>query len=302
MPRNRRGRSFSAAHGIPILLLISSILLMSVATRAIGKLPSVVASTVVGAAQRVFSAVGGTVGRTVFAIRELSDLRNQYDSLAAKMESYSNMEREFADMKAENERLKEQLNVSRNLTTVVASARIIAKDPGNIYSSYVIDQGSARGLAKDQAVAAFQNGIEGLAGRLLDVRGGTSLVLPLFDQRFFVSARLSRTRTEGLVNGGGGPDATLELRYISKMNAAEVQVGDLVVTSGLDSIYPADLAIGRVKAVNLPEYSSSAIIILEPTLDFSKLEYLFILRKVQAGASTGTPVQPPALEETAAKK
>jgi rod shape-determining protein MreC len=284
MPRNRRGRSFSAAHGIPILLLLASVLLTSIATKTIGRLPTALASTVFGAAQQVFSAVGGAVSRTVFAIRELSDLRNQYDSLAAKLETYSNMEREFTDMKAENERLKEQLNVSQNLTTVIASARIIAKDPGNIYSSYVIDQGSKKGLVKDQAVAAFQNGMEGLVGRILDVRGGTSLVLPLFDQRFFVSARLSRTRTEGLVNGGGGPDAALQLRYVSKMNASEVQVGDLVVTSGLDSIYPADLAIGRVKAVNMPEYSSSAVILLDPSMDFAKLEYLFILRKVQAEA------------------
>jgi rod shape-determining protein MreC len=284
MSRNRRGRSFSAAHGIPILLLLASIIITSIATKTIGQLPTTVASTVVGAAQRVFSAVGGAVGRTVFAIGELSDLRNQYDSLAEKMESYSNMEREYADMKAENERLKEQLNVSRNLTSVVASATIIAKDPGNIYSSYVVDQGAEKGLLKDQAVAAFQNGMEGLVGKVLDVRKGTSLVLPLFDQRFYVSARLSRTRTEGLVNGRGGQDSLLEMRYISKMNAAEVQIGDLVVTSGLDSIYPADLAIGRVKAINMPEYSSSAVILLEPSLDFAKLEYLFVLKKVQAEA------------------
>jgi rod shape-determining protein MreC len=291
MSRNRRGRSFSAAHGIPILLLLASIIITSIATKTIGQLPTTVASTVVGAAQRVFSAVGGAIGRTVFAIGELSDLRNQYDSLAEKMESYSNMEREYADMKAENERLKEQLNVSRNLTSVVASATIIAKDPGNIYSSYVVDQGAEKGMLKDQAVAAFQNGMEGLVGKVLDVRKGTSLVLPLFDQRFYVSARLSRTRTEGLVNGRGGEDSLLEMRYISKMNAAEVQIGDLVVTSGLDSIYPADLAIGRVKAINMPEYSSSAVILLEPSLDFAKLEYLFVLKKVQSEAPAPTAPQ-----------
>ena len=269
---------------MPIALLLSSILLLSISTRAIVRLPVALASTVVGAVQVVFSTVGGAVSRTVFAIGELSNLRNQYDSLAANLESYSNMEREFTEMRAENVRLKEQLNISQNLTSIAASARIIAKDPGVIYSSYVIDQGSTKGLVKDQAVAAFQNGMEGLVGRVLDVRGGTSLVLPLFDQRFFVSARLSRTRTEGLVNGGGGPDTALELRYVSKMNSSEVQIGDLVVTSGLDSIYPADLAIGRVKSVSLPEYSSSAVILLEPSLDFAKLEYLFILKKVQVMA------------------
>jgi len=155
--------------------------------------------------------------------------------------------------------------------------KIVAKDPGNIYSSLVIDKGSSKGLKKNQAVAAFQNGMEGLVGRILEARGGTSVVLPIFDQRFFVSARLSRTRAEGLVSGRGSPEALLEMKYLSRLNAAEIQVGDLVITSGLDSIYPEDLAIGRVKEIFLPEYSSSATLLLEPSLDFSKLEYLFVL-------------------------
>lgn len=279
MSRNRRGRGFAATHGTPLLLLLASLILVSISTKALFSLPSEIASTVVGGVQRVFSAIGGAVGKTIFAIGELSNLRSQYDALADKLEAYSNLEREYADVKAENERLREQLQISSSLTSVVASVHIIAKDPGNVFASYVVDKGTSKGVAKDQAVSAFQNGLEGLVGKILDTRGSTSLVLPLYDQRFYVSARLSRTRAEGLVNGGGGPDADLEMRYVSKLNAAEIQIGDLVVTSGLDSIYPPDLAIGRVKAVSFPEYSSSALIQIEPSLDFAKLEYLFVLKK-----------------------
>jgi rod shape-determining protein MreC len=175
------------------------------------------------------------------------------------------------------------------MTTIKAASRIIANDPGNIFSSYIIDKGLSSGLAKNMAVAAFQNGVEGLAGKILDIRKNSSIVIPLFDQRFFVSARLSRTRAEGLVNGQGNSDDPLVMRYVSKINASEIQVGDMVVTSGLDSIYPADLAIGRVKEVQLPEYSSSAIILLEPSLNFSKLEYLFVLQKSDEMDSDGAP-------------
>jgi len=279
MPQKKRSRGISATHGIPIILLAISLLLISISTKSILRLPGNIASALAGGTQYLFSSVGGFVKRTVFSIRELADLRSQYDALAEKLKSYETLERNYADMMSENERLKEQLGFAQNITAIKASSRIIAKDPGNIFSSYVIDKGLSSGLEKNMAVVAFQNGIEGLAGKILDSKHSSSIVLPVFDQRFFVSARLSRTRAEGLVNGQGNPDDALVMRYISKLNAAEIQIGDMVVTSGLDSIYPADLAIGRVKEIQLPEYSSSAIILLEPSLNFSKLEYLFVLQK-----------------------
>ena len=279
MAQQKRGKNFFQSHGIPILLLVFSVILVSISTRTIVTLPSRVASTIAGTVQKIFSSVSNSVKSTIFAIHELSDMRNQYETLTKRMETFKIMERDYAEIKAENNRLKDQLGFAQNITTIVSPAQIIAKDPGNIYSSYVIDKGIRNGVEKNLAVTAFQNGTEGLVGKVLSPRNGTSLVIPIFDQRFFVSARLSRTRAEGLVNGRGNAEDLLEMRYISKLNALDVQVGDLVVTSGLDSIYPPDIAIGRVKKVDLPEYSSSAMIHLEPSLDFSKLEYLFVLRK-----------------------
>ncbi|TXT46992.1 MAG: rod shape-determining protein MreC [Spirochaetes bacterium] len=277
MPSKKRGFSSLTPHGVPILLLAASVFLVSLSTGTILSLPERIGSSVVGAVQYLFSNIGGFARRTVFAIRELSDLRDQYETLAKKVESFQIMERDYADMRAENERLKEQLGFANNIRSILASAHIIAKDPNFVYSSLIIDKGDGDGVVKDLAVTAFQKGTEGLVGKVLSTWEASSIVLPLYDQRFFVSARLSRTRTEGLVNGKGDARNVLEMRYVSKLNAAEVQVGDLVVTSGLDSIYPPDVAIGRVKEISFPEYSSSALILLEPVLDFSRLEYLFVV-------------------------
>lgn len=286
MLQKKRSRGISASNGIPIVLVAASLLLISISTKSIIRLPKTLSSAVSGGTQYLFSSVGGFIKRTIFSIRELSDLRNQYDALAEKLEAYEKLERNFADMMAENSRLKEQLGFIQNITAVKASAQIIAKDPGNIFSSYIIDKGIASGIEKNMAVAAFQNGMQGLAGKILDARKMSSVVLPMFDQRFFVSARFSRTRSEGLVNGQGNPDYPLVMRYVSKLNAAELQVGDMVVTSGLDSIYPPDLAIGRVREIQMPEYSSSAIILLDPSLNFSRLEYLFVIQKIEGTAPT----------------
>ncbi|MDP2790991.1 MAG: rod shape-determining protein MreC [Rectinemataceae bacterium] len=279
MPQKKRSRGIAPTLGIPLLLMLASLLLVSISTRSILRLPGTVSAVITGTAQQIFSSIGGFAKRTVFSIRELSDLRNQYDTLAEKLKAYETLQRNYTDLLAENARLKEQLGFAQNLTGIKASAQIIAKDPGNIYASYIIDKGISSGIGKNMAVAAFQNGMQGLAGKIVEARNGTSVVLPIFDKRFFVSARLSRTRSEGLVSGQGSADNPLVMRYIPKLNAAEIQIGDMVVTSGLDSIYPSDLAIGRVKEVLMPEYSSSAVILLEPSLSFSRLEYLFVIQK-----------------------
>ena len=284
--RPGRGLSLSSRHGVPAALMAASLLLVSISTKSIIDLPGRIASGAAGGVQRVFTGIGNFAKRTVFSVAELADLRNQYDALLDRVKSFETIERSYADTMAENSRLKEQLGFAQNITTIKSSAQIIAKDPGNIYSGYVVDKGASAGVAKNLAVAAFQNGMEGLAGKVLEVQARTSIVLPLFDQRFFVSARLSRTRTEGLVNGQGNADEPLVMNYVSKLNAAEIQVGDVVVTSGLDSIYPADLVVGRVKEIQLPEYSSSAVILIEPALNFAKLEYLFILQKDEKAPET----------------
>lgn len=282
MPQKKGRRGIYIAHGVPLTLIATSLLLVSISTRTIDRLPGAIHSAVFGNIQRAFSWVSNFFEDTIFSIKELSNIRSQYDTLADRLEKYATMERDMADMRTENTRLKEQLGFVENLTTIKASAQIIAKDPGNLYSSIVIDKGSESDIGSSMAATAFQNGVEGLVGKVLEAGKNSSILLPLYDQRFFVSARFSRSRSEGLVNGQGQDDEPLVMKYISKIQAADIQIGDMVVTSGLDSIYPPDLAIGRVREVSIPEYGGSAIAYLDPVLDFSRLEYLFILKKTPA--------------------
>jgi rod shape-determining protein MreC len=285
MPQKKRGGRFFAAQGIPLLLILLSLVLVSVSTKTMQSLPRAVFAGISGGTQKLFFGISSFIQRTIFSIRELSRLREEYETLVAKLAGFENLERDYVDTLAENERLKEQLGFFESVSSIKAAARIIAKDPGNIYSSCVIDKGSGAGIEVNMAVAAFQNGIEGLAGKIVETRKGSSVVVPIYDGRLYAAARLSRTRVEGLVNGQGSPDEPLLMNYVSMLNAQDIQIGDMVVTSGLDSIYPPDIAIGRVKEIRTPKYGSSSLILLEPALDFSKIEYLFILDKTEDKAS-----------------
>jgi rod shape-determining protein MreC len=68
------------------------------------------------------------------------------------------------------------------------------------------------------------------------------------------------------------------MSYVKKEAQSEIHAGDLIVTAGIDSLYPADLLIGRVKTLTVKQYQTSLDIELEPILDFSRLEYVNILR------------------------
>jgi rod shape-determining protein MreC len=274
---NRRGR-----WAAPSILLASSLLCLTISTRSLAGVPERVGLTVVGFFQRQFASIGVFFADTITSIAELSRLRQSYDELAAKMERYTGLERGYAELKIENSRLKSLLGFSEKLAYERIAARVTAKDPDNLYSTFVIDRGAEAGIRKNMAVIAMQDGIEGLVGKIVEAGRGSSVVVPLYDSSSFVAARLSELRYEGLVNGQGSSDAPLIMRFVRKRAKDEAQFGDLVVTSGYESIYPPEVAIGRIQKIHVLDYLTSIDIDLEPVIDFTRLEYVFI---VTAGAS-----------------
>lgn len=278
----------------PPVLMAASLVCLIVSTRSLEGVPESIGLTVLGFFQRGFSAVGSFVTDTVSSIAELQRLRENYRELAAKLDRYTNMERGMADLREENKRLKEQLGLSADLGYQRIAARIVAKDPENLYSTIMIDKGVGDGIRKNMPVIAFQDGIEGLVGRVVEVGRGTCMVLPLYDSGSFVAARVADgSRYEGLVGGQGSADDPLLMRFVKKRAKDEVQFGDLVVTTGFESVYPPEVAIGRAKKIIAPDFQTSVDIELEPVLDFSRLEYVFVIKPATpaGGAAAGASAE-----------
>lgn len=279
---------------VPVVLLAASLVVLTVSTRSLAGLPERVGVTVLGFFQKGFSAVGGFVSDTIASIAELKRLREDYDELSEKLEAYTNMERGNAELREENERLKAQLGFSERLAYERVPARVVAKDPENLYATIVIDKGVEEGVRKNMPVIAFQDGVEGLVGRVLEVGRGSSIVVPVYDASSYVAARLAASRYEGLATGQGSADAPLVMKYVKKRAKDEAQFGDLVVTTGYESIYPPDVTLGRVKKLRVLDYQTSVEIEVEPVLDFSRLEYVFVVRPSEPpqAAEAAPPVAP----------
>ena len=173
--------------------------------------------------------------------------------------------------------MREQLGFSQTLTAKHIAAQIVGRDPNNLYSALVIGKGTIAGVRKDMPVIAFQGGTQGLVGKVIYVGAFDALVMPVYDSRSFISARLAETRNEGIVEGQGNPDSPLLMRFIQKWARDEISVGDLAVTSGMGGIYPPGIAIGRISRLIYRESEISMELEMKGVIDFSRLEYLFVI-------------------------
>ncbi|HPG87058.1 MAG TPA: rod shape-determining protein MreC [Spirochaetales bacterium] len=274
----RERRAPRRAIGSALFMAVSLITLV-VSTRSLAGMPERVGLSVLSFVQRGFDSVGTFVSDTVNSIAELRRLEKNYDDLLARLETLSTVERSYTDLKRENERLREQLGFKNDSAYVAISAKIIARDPENLYSTFVLDKGSTNGIAKNQAVVAYQDGAEGLVGRVIEVGRTSCVVSPIYDSSAYVAVKLERSRYDGIAVGSGSDEAPIIVRYVKKRAKDEIQYGDLVVTSGMQSLYPPGIGVGRVTMMRDLDYLTSLELGMEPLIDFGRIEYVFVVQQ-----------------------
>lgn len=244
----------------------------------------------------VFSGIRGRVydlsslvSQTVLSVQELAKLRAEHAELLERVARYERLEWSAAEISRENIRLREQLDFSENLNYRHIPAKLIGRDPDNLFSALVINKGSYSGVKRDMAVIAWQGGSQALVGKVIQVRAFESLVMPLYDSSLLVASRFAISRYEGIVEGQGNPDLPLRMRFIPKRARDEISRGDLIVSSGMGEVYPPEINIGRVSAVFFHESEISMEVELEPLIDFSRLEYVFVIEEKNIELSEDVP-------------
>jgi rod shape-determining protein MreC len=279
--RTPKGFRRNAELFVFLLLLIASSLMLVLSTRSFVLNVKEIGFSLFSGARNGISSVGAFGARTVAAIQELSDLRKEYSELVKRIEYYEVVQRDAAEIRRENLQLREQLGFLETSRYRQIPARVIGRDPDNLFSAFVIDKGSKHGIKRNMCVIAYQDGQQGLVGKTVQVGRSQTLVMPIYDASAFVSARFSASRYEGIVTGLGSADTPLLMRYIKKRAKDEIRFGDMVSTSGMGGIYPKDLVIGRVTKLVFQDYETSINAELEPAIDFSRLEYVFAMERYQ---------------------
>jgi len=221
------------------------------------------------------TAVGSFFVETVNSIRVLGQLKQDYAAALERLKHYERVEKDLQRLEEENKNLKQVLSFSQGLEYRNIPARIIGKDPQNYHSTITVNKGSTAGIRKTLPVVAVQDGHQGLVGKIAGVGLTASVVQPLYDPTSFVAARLLSSRYEGLVNGSG--EDSITMRYVKRYARSNIRYGDLVVTSGMNSLFPAGIYIGSVRTIHARDYDTSLELEIEPIIDFSRLEYVYIL-------------------------
>ena len=220
--------------------------------------------------------VTDSVKRQFAAVRELSELKRNYDELVLKLQNYEQMQRSNAEIRKENEQLKEQLDFAKSLEQKNYPAQIISRDTDKLYASLTIDKGSINGIGKNMPVIAYQNGNIALVGKVIEVGRFTSTIMPVYSINCTVSARIQNARDLGLVSGFGD-DTKLSLKYIKKRVMDTLNYGDVIVTSGENGNYMRNVPIGSISEIRVVEYDSSLEIDVAPLIDFPRLETVIVV-------------------------
>ena len=274
--KNRKGRPGSDFYVFIALILVSFMTLFFSSRNVLDEFKNMGLTMYSGMRGGIYE-VSSAASRTVLSIRELAALRREYSELTERIARYEQLERTSAEIRQENFRLREQLGFSETMRYHHIPAELIGRDPDNLFSAFVINKGTRAGVSVDMPVIAYQNGIQGLVGKVVYTGAFESLVMPLYDPSCFVSARLAESRYEGIVGGQGTPETPLIMRFIRKRARDEINLGEMVVSSGMGGVYPPGINIGRVNRVYYQENELSMEVELEPSIDFSRLEYIFVL-------------------------
>ena len=170
----------------------------------------------------------------------------------------------------ENGRLRKLLALQQQLPLNTLAGEVIAREWGGWVRSLTVNRGRVDRVTRLTAVIAPT----GLVGRIVDVRPGTAIVQVLTDPASTVSAHVLRTRTPGIVEGD--PRGTVRFKFMAR-DGAGIQIGDLVVTSGLGGLFPRGLPIGQVRAIDDRGSALFHYATLAPAVDFARVDEVLLL-------------------------
>ena len=176
---------------------------------------------------------------------------------------------------AENEHLKELLNLHEKLNIQSIPARVIARDPSIWFNTITINRGSSSGVEVNMPVVTGG----GIVGRVITVSPFASQVMLITDEKAGAGAvvgQLGQSGALGSIRGRADLGVSvIEMRYVSGLE--KVELGDLVMTTGQDGIYPPGLNVGKVVDVKHGSATQAHQILIQPGARLDHLEDVAVL-------------------------
>ena len=203
--------------------------------------------------------------------RKMSIREEENTRLKAELRRLLEEQQKYQETLLENRRLKGLLSLKEKEQGFVAAARVIVRGTDQWSNTFILDKGYADGVTKDMTAITSK----GLVGKIVEVSNSSSSLLLLTDFNFSVAVRLQESRREGILSGTGLRKC--QLKYIP--HEEEVKIGSVVLTSGLDSLFPQGVAVGYVSRVDNKGEGLFQNIEVIPFQDNEEVEEVAIIKR-----------------------
>lgn len=241
-----------------------------------------------GARSGAENLTGGFVD--VNALRaQVVDLQNQVDALKVQTVRLRELENENTTLRQQLGYKQANPDFDLSGATILQRnpdlARVLGQDPSNLVQFILVDQGATEGVRPGMPVVTPQ----GLVGRVTSTGTHWSKVLLIIDPSSSVNAVVQSTRATGVVQGD--VSGNLIIKYVPQGEA--IKTDDLILTSGLGGNFPKRIVIGRVTEVHKFDIELFQEAVILPTVDFSRLEFVLIVKKFTPTDITQEPTPTP---------
>lgn len=204
------------------------------------------------------------------------DLKQKNDQLLLENTKLALENSAMLEMRLENERLRELIGFKERNELPLIATRVILRGTKGIINGIVLDVGSKDGVTKNMPLVV----VDGLVGKIYQVGKNQSIGHLLLDRNFRVSAKVLRSRINGIISWERGEVCMLK----EVPNRSDIQVGDWITTSGYGEIFPPGIIIGRVISASDSPRELFMNIKVKPSVEFEKLEEVFIIKEDRTGS------------------
>ncbi len=212
---------------------------------------------------------------------DLIHAREENVRLRAQLARVKTDEARLAELEIENRHLSELLELKDALGVDAVAADVIGSDANGLSRTLILGQGSAEGLKPSMAALSIQ----GVVGKIIATSEHAARVLLIDDHNSALDAFDQRSRARGII--AGMVDDGVIMKYVDR--SQDIREGDVIVTSGLDGIFPRGLLVGTVKGVSRSGPGLFLSVKVAPAVDFRSLEQVMVVRQM-----------PPQMEPTSA--
>lgn len=259
-----------------VTLLFANLVIMAVDARDLDtkqRRIRVWAQAVAAPFQSASSKASGATAGIIQQIFNFHSTAQENEQLKARLAQTESELRNTREQAAENERLKGLLNLKQETHYDNVPAQVIARDPSIWFNTVTVDRGSTSGIAVNMPVVTAT----GIVGRVVAVSPWSSQVMLITDEKAGAGAVVGQLGQSGAMGSirGGGEKGLVEMRYVSGLE--KVEVGDYVLTTGQDGIYPPGLNIGEVVDLKRGTATQSHQILIKPSAGLDHLEDVAVL-------------------------